>query len=81
MKIDFRLKFAKYLDFCENYLYKSESGYNNIVKEYTKIENLSKKYLCWFHPTQQIKLMNLLGLGDGTQNHDLRKRKPVILSD
>jgi hypothetical protein len=25
--------------------------------------------------------MKLLGLGDGTQNHDLRKRKPMIKSD
>lgn len=25
--------------------------------------------------------MYLLGLGDGTQDHSLRKRKPVLLSD
>jgi hypothetical protein len=51
------------------------------VKNYTSIHELSKDFLRWFHPDQQKKLMHTLGLGDGTQDHTLRKRMPVLLSE
>ena len=35
IKIDHRLKFAKYLDFLESKLYKSESGYSQLVRHHT----------------------------------------------
>lgn len=81
IKIDFRLKFAKYLDFLSQQVNHSESGYSFLVKEYTSIHLLGKNYLRWFHPDEQKKLMHILGLGDGSQDHNLRKRKPVLLSD
>lgn len=39
--IDNRLKFAKYLDFLENMSANTDSGYYNLVKQYTNIEELS----------------------------------------
>lgn len=39
--IDNRLKFAKYLDFLENMSANTDSGYYNLVKQYTNIEDLS----------------------------------------
>lgn len=35
IKIDHRLKFAKYLDFLEGAVNKSESGYAYLVRHYT----------------------------------------------
>lgn len=32
IKIDFRLKFAKYLDFCMSDMHHSEAGYAHLVK-------------------------------------------------
>jgi DNA cross-link repair 1B protein len=81
LKVDFRLKFAKYLDFLERELHHSDSGYSFLVREYTCIHELSKTYLQWFKPEEQRRLMLALGLGDGSQDHNLRKRKPVLLSD
>ena len=82
MDIDHRLKFAKYIEFVEkNMNKKSESGYNNLVKDYTTIYNLSKDYLSWMYPQKQVKLMKNLGLGKGKQDHNLRKRRPVLLSE
>lgn len=53
MKVDHRLKFAKYLDFLEYKLHKSESGYSHLVRKYTEIYKLSKSYLQWFDPFKQ----------------------------
>ena len=81
--IDNRLKFAKYLDFLERMGSSSntDSGYYNLVKQYTSIEDLSQNFLRWFYPDDQKRLMTVLGLGDGTQDHTLRKRMPVLLSE
>jgi DNA cross-link repair 1B protein len=79
--IDHRLKFSKYLDFLQTHLSKSESGYSQLVKDHTAIYNLSSQFLQWFYPKQQARLMHLLGLGDGRQDHTLRKRMPVLLSE
>lgn len=81
IKIDHRLKFAKYLDFLEKDAYKRTSGYSYLVQNYTAIHELSKSFLHWFYPHEQDKLMNLFALGGGKQNHDLRKRKPVLLTE
>jgi hypothetical protein len=81
IKIDHRIKFAKYLDYLESKVHHSDSGYAYLVKNYTVINNLSKQFLQWFHPEEQNKLMHLLGLANGEQNHNLRKRKPVLLSE
>lgn len=81
IKIDHRLKFAKYLDFLEREANHSESGYALLVREYTCIHQLSKKFLQWFDPDKQRQLMALFGLGNGEQNHELRKRKPVLLTE
>lgn len=37
IKIDHRIKFAKYLDFIESKLSKSESGYSDLVRHHTEI--------------------------------------------
>jgi hypothetical protein len=81
IKIDHRLKFSKYLDYLEKEAFKSNSGYAYLVQNYTAINELSKQFLHWFYPHEQDKLMKLFGLGKGEQNHDLRKRKPVLLSE
>ncbi len=52
-----------------------------ILFKITAINELSKQFLHWFYPHEQDKLMKLFGLGKGEQNHDLRKRKPVLLSE
>lgn len=51
------------------------------MRNYTIIEELSAKFLQWFHPQKQKELMNMFELGNGEQNHNLRKRKPVLLSE
>lgn len=51
IKIDHRLKFAKYLDFIEGDLQSSESGYAYLVQRHTCIDQLSKTYLQWFQPS------------------------------
>lgn len=40
--IDHRIKFSKYLDFLQNSVQKSESGYSYLVKFQTDITTLSK---------------------------------------
>lgn len=42
IKIDHRVKFAKYLDFLQSKLDKSESGYSELVKHHTEVYNLSE---------------------------------------
>jgi hypothetical protein len=79
IKIDHRLKFANYLDFLENKLEKSESGYSDLVRYHTTVYNLSKEYLEWFDRKKQRHLMRMFGLGNGEQNHNLRKRKPKLI--
>ena len=81
MKIDHSLKFSKYLDFVEKDLYRSTSGYAYLVREYTAVHELSRQFLQWFYPQMQRKLMTMFGLGNGDQNHGLRKRKPVLLTE
>ena len=51
------------------------------MKEYTFIYELSIQYLDWMHPKKHAKLFSIFGLGTGEQNHNLRKRKPVLLSE
>lgn len=81
IKIDHRIKFAKYLDFIESKLDKSESGYSHLVRHHTTIYELSENYLKWFEKKKQKNLMKTFGLGDGSQNHDLRKRKPKLMEE
>jgi DNA cross-link repair 1B protein len=81
IRIDHRLKFAKYLDFLQGEVSRSESGFAHLVREYTCVHQLSKQFLKWFDPDEQRKLMLFFGLGKGEQNHDLRKRKPVLLTE
>lgn len=78
IKIDHRLKFAKYLDFLEGSVHKSESGYAHLVRNHTDISNLSAEFLKWFDPTQQAHLKSILKVGD--QDHSLRKR-PINLEE
>ena len=63
MKVDHRLKFAKYLDFLEGKVHKSESGYAHLVRNYTQIYNLSEDFLKWFDPKIQQKLRARLQVG------------------
>jgi len=65
IKIDHRLKFAKYLEFLQQSVPKSESGYSQLVKEHTTIYNLSSQYLQWFYPKMHSKLLKIFSLGNG----------------
>lgn len=78
IKVDHRLKFAKYLDFLEGSVHKSESGYAHLVRSYTDISALSPQFLKWFDPVEQMKLRHILQVGE--QDHSLRKR-PVNLDE
>ena len=77
IKVDHRLKFAKYLDYIESKVNRSESGYAYLVRNYTEIYKLSSKYLSWFDPAQSESLKGVLGVGE--QDHTLRKR--MIMED
>lgn len=58
IKIDHRIKFAKYLDFLESELNRpGKSGYAQLVRDYTAVDKLSKQYLQWFNPKLHTELL------------------------